>query len=230
MPDRTSTIRMEFYNYIRFFTVYFVFSMILLNVHIGLSIVSVQNLLVGVYLVAFIGISYTKNYKNWIDIFQYIIFIAPLFAIPEWFLSNTLNVLSFTYKTDYSIGGVPFFLIGMWMISLFLIIYSAITFNKKYKNKLKLNLLLLVISTFLYVLSDEMISQISLWYYHDVKLLGKLPLFMIFPNLLLGFLIYYSYDYVKEKAIHTKIFIALLVMLIRLLLIIIFYNIFENIF
>jgi hypothetical protein len=218
---------MEFYNYIRFFTIYSVFCMFLLNIRLGLSEEILHNIMVSIYLIAFISISYVRDYRRWIDIFKYTICLALFFTIPEWCLSEKLKVLTFIDTTGAIFGQVPIFLVGMWVISLFMILYSATIFNDKFKNKFYLILFLFATSFLVFVLSDEMISQIQLWYYHDVQLFGRLPIFMILPNFVLGVSIFFSYNFVKEKPIYIKVIMALGVMLLRLSLIIISYHLIE---
>lgn len=206
---------MEFYNYIRYFTVYLLFCMILLNVPIEISLGAKQNIMVAVFYISFVTLSYIRKYKKWINILQYLFPVSIFFIIPDWFLSDRLGVLAFPIKSNINIGTVPSYLIGMWSISLFLLLYSSLTFYEKNKDIFKRNLLIIGLSFFIFILSDETLWQLSLWHYKDVKAYGHLPYFMLLPNLLIGLHVYYAYEFVSKKSIFYKILAAFLTMLIR---------------
>lgn len=193
--------------------------MILLNVPIDISLGAKQNIMVIAFYVSFITLSYIRKYKKWIDLIEYLLPVSIFFIIPDWFLSDKLGVLAFPIKSNINFGTVPSYLVGMWSISLFLLVYSCLTYYEKSNDILKRNLLIVGLSFFIFILSDETLWQLSLWHYKDVKAYGHLPYFMLLPNLLIGFHVYYAYQFVSKKSIIYKIAAAFITMFIRFALI-----------
>jgi hypothetical protein len=202
--------------------------MILLNVQIGLSIGAVQMLMVSVFYICFLTVGYIKKYTRWNDLLSFLIPISIFYTIPDWFLANQLSVLEFSKDTSWSYDGIPIYLVGMWTISMFLMIYNAIFFQKKFKNNVFLIVFLLVASTFIFILSDQMLWQIALWKYNGVKMLDRTPIFIIPTNLLLGVYTYFGYQIAKNKPFLNKILIAFCVMLLRFGLIMASYYVVEH--
>lgn len=141
---------------------------------------------------------YATYYKlsEWRSIY---LFLAPLsffLVFPDLFLSNFLGVLVFPNSGFFHWISVSDYMAGMWVIPLFL----ALQFGKEISTRHGDTIGALsagIFALILFTLSEEFCALIPIWYAKKVKMLSHVALYVIIPEGILGYSVYWMYDKVR---------------------------------
>ncbi|MFX0060024.1 MAG: DUF6989 domain-containing protein [Candidatus Hodarchaeota archaeon] len=173
-------------------------------------------ILVIIYNVLLPLISKLRNYSDILSIW-FFVFLVSLFQIfPDWFLSYELNVLVFPEDGFIKIGTVSMYMAGLWVIPLFIIIFLGLRMQERYSKKI-VYLIVILLSLLIFGLAEQSMWILNSWYPQNVSVIfGHLAIYIIIPEIILGFSSFYAYFKSKSEKIVIKILAAFLVMLLYL--------------
>lgn len=164
-------------------------------------------------LIFLIGI--IRNYSIWLKLHFFVLFISFFQIFPDWYLSAQLNILVFPDDGFFKIGTVSSYMLGLWVIPLFIICFISLRIKERDSvNKAY------IIATFISLIifgGAEMSMWVFSWYPQNVILLfDHLAVYIILPEVILGLsTVYLFYKYEVSK-FYVKIILAFVVMLLYL--------------
>jgi len=173
-------------------------------------------ILVVIYNILIPVLNKIRNHTDMINLW-FFAFLVSLFQIwPDWFLSAQLDVLVFPEDGLFKIGTVSGYMLGLWMIPIFIIVFTGIRINDRSSDKVAI-LAVSLLSLLIFGLAEQSMWMLQSWYPQNVTLLfGHLAVYIVVPEILLGLSSYYCYTKIREKHIWTKIGTAFLVMILYL--------------
>jgi len=184
---------------------------LLIPIAIGIKLfilVIIYNFLIPVF-------SYWRVYYNWIKIWLFS-FILSLFQIwPDWFLADQLGVIVFPPDDGiFRIGAVSGYMAGLWTIPFFAIIFSG----QRVKEKKSINsayFVVALLSFLIFAMSEGTLWILGSWYAQNVHLLfDHIAIYILVPEIILGFSAFYFYEMVREKPHWYKIPASFIVMML----------------
>ncbi len=164
-------------------------------------------------LIVIIGL--LRDYKEWIYIWIFVFLISVFQIFPDWILSAELNVLVFPEDGLFKIGTVSGYMVGLWVIPLFIIILIAKQLQERFSKKIAY-ISVIVLSLAIFGISEQSMWMLQSWYAQNVLMIGRVALYIIIPEIILGLSAYYGYELIKEKHHLFKIPIAFLIMILYL--------------
>ena len=196
---------------------------------IGIEIGVKLFILVILYSALIVIVGLVRKYKEWIYIWAFV-FLISLFQIwPDWFLSAELNVLVFPEDGLFKIGTVSGYMVGLWVIPLFLIIFLGKQLQERFSKEIAYSSVILI-SSLIFVFAEQSMWMLQSWYAQNVIMIGHLALYIIVPEIILGISTYYCYEMIKEKSHLLKIPTAFLIMILYLGSAVFFYFLVERVF
>ena len=156
-----------------------------------------------------------QKHKSWLSIWLFTFLISLFQVWPDWFLSAKLNVLVFPEDGLFKIGTVSGYMAGLWVIPLFLIVFSGQQLQERYSRRVSY-LSVMVLSLLIFSLAEQSMWMLQSWYAQNVAMIGHMALYIIVPEIILGLSTYYFYELVKEKNHLIKIPLAFIVMILYL--------------
>lgn len=174
--------------------------------------------LVLVYNISLPIVAQVWEHDRWMDIFLFVLPVSILQVIPDWFLSKVLGVLVFPPDGFYKIGTVSAYMAGLWTIPLFIIVYVATRFEKRYPEANPLSKYLLAGGTafLIFFLSEEFMRLIPVWYAQNVSMIGHTAIYVLFPEFVLGIFATFAYFHTEHKPFRTKLLWAIPTMAVYL--------------
>ena len=182
---------------------------------IGIQIGVKLFILVILYNLLIVIVGLLRNYKEWIYIWIFAFLISVFQIFPDWILSAELNVLVFPEDGLFKIGSVSGYMIGLWVIPLFLIIFIAKQLQERLSKKIAY-ISVILLSLVIFGISEQSMWMLQSWYAQNVIMIGQVALYIIVPEIILGLSTYYCYEWVKEKSHWYKAPVAFLVMILYL--------------
>lgn len=169
-----------------------------------------------------------KKHSSWVKMWLFA-FILSLFQIwPDWFLASQLNVLIFPPDGFFKIGPVSLYMAGLWAIPFFIIIYLGTKLKNKYSEKITY-MLIGLISFLIFCIAEQTMWLLGSWQAINVTLIGYSAIYIIIPEIILGLICFYAYEWTLERSFLSKIIMAFLTMIIYLGNAVSFYFLFEKI-
>jgi len=194
---------------------FIVICIIVILLPFGIAIGIKLFVLVLIYSFLIIIIGFWRKYKEWLNIWLFI-FIISLFQIfPDWFLSAELDILVFPEDGLFKIGTISGYMTGLWVIPLFIIIFTGNKFQEHYSTKISY-LTVAGLSLLIFGTAESTIWILGSWYAQNVAMIGHLALYIIIPEVFLGLSTYFGYKAVQEKSHLYKIPVAFIIMLLYL--------------
>ena len=172
-------------------------------------------ILVALYNLLIVIVGILRDHKEWIYIWIFVFLISVFQIFPDWILSAELNVLVFPEDGLFKIGTVSGYMIGLWVIPLFLIIFIAKQLQERFSKKIAY-ISVIFLSLAIFGISEQSIWMLQSWYAQNVVMIGHVALYIIVPEIILGLSTYYCYEWVKEKIHWYKAPLAFLVMILYL--------------
>ncbi|MFX0186408.1 MAG: DUF6989 domain-containing protein [Candidatus Hodarchaeota archaeon] len=143
-------------------------------------------------------------------------FIISLFQVfPDWFLSAQLEILVFPEDGLFKIGTVSGYMLLLWAIPLFIILFVG----QRVQERHSLNIAYFAVgllSLLIFGISEMTMWTVGSWYAQNVTMMGHMAVYIIIPEIILGFMTYYTYLTIQEKNHWLKIPAAFIVMLVYL--------------
>jgi hypothetical protein len=154
-----------------------------------------------------------KGYKNWINYWQYLLPLSIFQVFPDWFLSSQLKVLVFPEDGFFKIGTVSLYMAGLWLIPLFIILFTGKITEQKTNTKVAL-ITVAVTSVFIFGGSEAFLWKLGSWHAQNVRMIGNTAIYVLFPEIILGLCTFLSFNWIQNKSILIKFCSAFCVMLI----------------
>ncbi len=155
-----------------------------------------------------------RNHKDWLEVWIFVFPISLLMIFPDWFLALQLGVLSFPIDGFPMIGAVPVYMAGLWVIPLFLVVYTGLLTRSK--GIPMTSLAILIVSLMIFGVSEATLWMIGSWYAHDVLMIGNVAIYIIIPELLLGLSTYLGYLMTRKRGIIERLVMAFVIMVMYL--------------
>ncbi|TFG16172.1 MAG: hypothetical protein EU531_07365 [Promethearchaeota archaeon] len=172
-------------------------------------------ILVLFYNLLILGFGVIKNHSIWIKLYFFVLFISLFQIFPDWYLSAQLEILVFPEDGFFKIGTVSAYMLGLWVIPLFIIGFISLRIKERYSIKIAY-LSAILLSLIIFGLAEQSMWVFS-WYPQNVFLLfDHLAIYIIIPEIILGFSSFYLFLKFKDNKIYFKIAIAFVVMLLYL--------------
>lgn len=155
---------------------------------------------------------YNDLFRLWL-----LVFLISLFQIwPDWFLSAQLNILIFPEDGFFKIGSVSGYMIGLWVIPLFIIIFTGIRAKDRYSNKIGY-LIVILLSLLIFGMAEQSMWMLQSWYPQNVTLIfDHIAIYIIIPEVILGLSSYFVYNKIKNENFWIFLITALTIMLLYL--------------
>ncbi len=185
-------------------------------------------ILVLTYNIFVVLIGFVRKYSIWLKLW-FFVFLVSLFQIfPDWFLSAQLNILVFPEDGFFKIGTVSGYMLGLWAIPLFIISFIALRIKERYTLN-KAYIITILLSLVIFGIAEQSMWVFS-WYPQNVTLIFEhLAIYIIIPELILGFSTLYFFNQFVESKYYIKIVLAFLIMLLYLGAASFFYFLIEKI-
>jgi len=184
-------------------------------------------ILVILYSLLIVIVGLLRDYKEWLYIWIFVFLISFFQIWPDWFLSAELNILVFPEDGLFKIGTVSGYMIGLWVIPLFLIIFLGQQIQERFSQRVAY-ISVILLSLLIFGLSEQSMWMLQSWYAQDVIMIGHLALYIVIPEMILGISTYYCYEKIKEKGHLVKIPTTFLIMIIYLGTAVFFYFLVER--
>ncbi|MHA1986620.1 MAG: DUF6989 domain-containing protein [Promethearchaeota archaeon] len=210
--------------HLAFIVACFVIILIPMGIQIGVKLF----ILVVLYNLLLVIVGVLRDYKEWFYLWIFVFLISVFQIFPDWILSAELNVLIFPEDGLFKIGTVSGYMLGLWVIPLFIIIYIAKQLQERFSKKIAY-ISVILLSLAIFGISEQFMWMLQSWYAQNVLMIGRVALYIIIPEIILGLSTFYCYEWVKEKSHLYKIPVAFLVMIIYLGNAIFYYFIIERV-
>ena len=207
--------------------IFIVACLLIILLPFGISIGVKLFILVILYSLLIVIVGLLRDYKEWIYIWIFVFLISFFQIWPDWFLSAELNVLVFPEDGLFKIGTVSGYMIGLWVIPLFLIVFLGNQLQERFSQRVAY-ISVIILSLLIFGLSEQSMWMLQSWYAQNVIMIGHLALYIIIPEIILGITTYYFYEKIKEKGHLFKIPTAFLIMIIYLGSVVFFYFLVER--
>lgn len=181
------------------------------DIGIGLKLfilVVIYNVLLGVVCI-------WRRYKVWVSIWLYVLILSIFQVFPDWFLSAELGILVFPDDGFIKVGTVSLYMMGLWAIPLFLITFIGTSIQERI-SKLGTYLVVALLALVIFGLAEQTMWMLNSWYAQNVTMIGRLALYIIIPEIILGLSTYFGYEITKEKNHLLKIPVTFIIMILYL--------------
>lgn len=195
---------------------------------IGLPI-GIRLLIVVIFynlLIVFVGA--LRNYQEWINLWLFSFILSIFQVFPDWILSAELEVLIFPEDGLLKIGTVSGYMLGLWVIPLFIILFVGQRLRERYSK----NISYLVVGIMAFLIfggAESTMWMLQSWYAQNVTMVGHLAVYIIIPEIILGLSAFYAYNSIKENRHWFKIPVTFIIMLIYIGSAVFFYFLIEKI-
>jgi hypothetical protein len=155
---------------------------------------------VVLYHILFLGYATYYKISEWKSIY---LFLAPLsffLVFPDLYLSYFLGVLVFPNSGFFHWISVSDYMAGMWVIPLFLALQFGKEISSRYTDTMGA-LAAGIFAAVLFTVSEELCALIPIWYAKKVRMISYVALYVIIPEGILGYSVYWIYDKVKGNFI-----------------------------
>ncbi len=134
--------------------------------------------LVIIYNIVIPLFGYLRHHSEWIKVWLFT-FIISIFQIwPDWFLSAELGILEFPEDGFIKIGTVSLYMAGLWVIPLFIIIFTGLYLQEKVSN-VAIYLIVALLSLIIFGSAEQTIWMLESWYPQNVTMIGNLAIYII---------------------------------------------------
>jgi hypothetical protein len=134
-------------------------------------------------------------------------------VFPDWFLADPLSILVFLPDGFPKLGPVSGYMLGLWVIPLFIIIFLGQRIAERYTT---IHAYGVVAAVSFLIFTGAEAGLTFVWHAQNVVMIGPVALYIIVPELILGLSTYWAYSYLKENPHWWNLFAAFFLMLLYL--------------
>lgn len=151
---------------------------------------------VVLYHLLFLGYATYYNISEWKSIYMFLAPLSFFLVFPDLFLSYFLGVLVFPNSGFFHWISVSDYMAGMWVIPLFLALQFGKEISSRYTDT-KGAIAAGIFAAVLFTVSEELCALIPIWYAKKVRMISHVALYVIIPEGILGYSVYWMYDKLK---------------------------------
>ncbi|NBC17024.1 MAG: hypothetical protein GVY18_06875 [Bacteroidetes bacterium] len=141
--------------------------------------------------------------------------LSVLQVVPDWFLAEVLGVLVFPDLGVFRIGAVSGYMAGLWAVPLFVIVYVSLRLQERSRRGVG-DLTAVVLALLIFGAAEATLWRLGAWVAQDVTTVAHVALYVVPPEMLLGWTAFHAYRRVGDRPFPHKLGAAGLVMLIYL--------------
>ncbi len=169
---------------------------------------------------------------RWFTPFHIWKFLVPLsffMIFPDWFLSDVLGVLVFPPDGFLKIGTVAGYMAGLWVIPLFVIVYTGIKLEERSVSIFGAVFWIALLSLIIFGGSEATSWMLNSWYAQNVKMYHGIAIYVLVPEMILGVSAYLAYQGFSQSPFFIQIGIGFLIMILYVGSLSFFYLLIERI-
>ncbi|MHA2253453.1 MAG: DUF6989 domain-containing protein [Candidatus Kariarchaeaceae archaeon] len=170
-------------------------------------------ILVLLYDFLVLGLIYYRKYKHTFTIWLFAALLSLFQVIPDWILSEQLNVLVFPEDGVSKIGTVSIYMAGLWTIPIFILIFIGESIRLRYSGRMAYYSVSLC-SLIIFSGSEMTLWRLGSWKAQNVTMFNHLAIYIILPEILLGLSAYWAYEKIQDERNWLKLPVSFLVMLL----------------
>lgn len=159
-------------------------------------------------------------------------FLFPLsifLIFPDWFLSDVLGVLVFPADGFLKIGTVSGYMAGLWVIPLFILVYTGIKLEERSVSIIGTCLWVATLSLVVFGGAEATSWMLNSWYAQNVTKVSGIAVYVLVPEMILGVVTYLAYQGFSQSHFLLQIGIGFLIMIQYLGSLTFFYLLIERI-
>ncbi|PJZ45055.1 DUF6989 domain-containing protein [Leptospira brenneri] len=180
--------------------------------------------------ISFVVVSLSLRWHTPFRIWKFLVPLSIFMVIPDWFLSSVLQSLVFPEDGLFKIGTVSGYMAGLWVIPLFLCVYTGIKLEEMSVSIIGTGLWVGITALVIFGTSEATMWILGSWYPQNVRMWGHVAYYVLVPEMILGITTYLAYQGFSYSAYIVQIAIGFLVMLLYLGNLSFFYLLIEKIF
>jgi hypothetical protein len=194
--------------------VFGVTTLIILSLPTGWGSVGMRLLwLVLIYNLALPIIAILQKHIIWLQLWAFLLPLSILMIFPDWFLASELGTLVFPQTGAPYIGMIPVYMAGMWIIPLFIIIFTGLQVESRWNRPAAIWAVALL-SLLLFAGSEAVLWTVPIWVAISVATVGHIAVYVVLPEILLGLSAYSAYQASVGRSILHRLAAAFVVMLL----------------
>ena len=183
-------------------------------------------LLVLAYNLALPYFAHHRAYTKIVDVWKFLLPLSISMVLPDWFLADVLQVLVFPNTGTIFIGPIPLFMMGMWLIPLFLIVYVSTQIEAS-RGRWAATITAAVLSLLVFAGAEATLWAVPIWYAQNVMQVGHVAWYVLVPEVLLGVSAYLLFQQTRNAGLWTRLCGAWIVMVLYLGHLCLFYLLLE---
>ncbi|TGL87276.1 hypothetical protein EHQ68_12035 [Leptospira congkakensis] len=179
--------------------------------------------------ISFVGFSLGLRWHTPFRIWKFLVPLSIFMVFPDWFLSSALQILVFPEDGFLKIGTVAGYMAGLWVIPLFICVYTGIKLEEMSVSIIGTGLWVGITALLIFGTSEATMWVLGSWYAQNVKMWGKVAYYVLVPEMILGITTYLAYQGFSYSAYIIQIAMGFLVMLLYIGNLSFFYLLIEKI-
>lgn len=156
-------------------------------------------------------LAYTQAKEAW----EFLLPLSLLMVLPDWFLAEGLEVLVFPNTGTLFLGPIPLFMAGMWLIPLFVVVFTGLQVEARYGRPMAL-MAVAALTLVLFVGAEATLWAVPIWYAQGVAQLAHVAWYVVAPEVLLGITAYLAFQQTHDKGLWPRLLGAWVVMVLYL--------------
>ncbi|TGM74150.1 hypothetical protein EHR01_11620 [Leptospira mtsangambouensis] len=178
---------------------------------------------------SFVGLSLALRWHTPFRIWKFLVPLSIFMVFPDWFLSSALQILVFPDDGFLKIGTVSGYMAGLWVIPLFICVYTGIKLEEMSVSIIGTGLWVGITALVIFGTSEATMWALGSWYPQNVKMWGKVAYYVLVPEMILGITAYLAYQGFSYSAYIFQIAMGFLVMILYIGNLSFFYLLIEKI-
>lgn len=223
------TLQRDEQDFLIFHGAFSALSLVVLLIPIALDVGPRLALLVLLYNISLVAMIHIRDHVEWLRIWVFVAMVSVLQVLPDWFLSSVLGILVFPNDGFPKIGSVSGYMVGLWVIPLFIIVYASITVERRMIRAYLPHLIAALVALVIFGLSEETMWILPSWHAQNVFMVDHMALYILVPEMILGITTYHLYKQSLSTDWFTKVLYAFWVMITYLGAASLFYLLVEGV-
>jgi hypothetical protein len=168
---------------------------------------------------ALVALTATRR-PEWRPLVRLLVPLSVFQVVPDWFLSQELEILVFPDTGGPRIGTLPAAMAGMWTIPLFLAVFGAEAWCARRQvpadDWRTPALVTAALALAIFGASEATLWALPLWYAKGVTQVGRVAVYVLAPEALLGAATFIAFRATREKGLGAAIGAAAVVSMLYL--------------
>lgn len=160
-------------------------------------------------------VAYRRRHRCVLHIWLLVFPLSLFQVVPDWFLAEVLGVLVFPETGVFRVGAVSAFMAGLWAVPLFVIVYVSLRVQERGRRWAG-DVTAAVVALIIFGMAEATLWRLDAWVAQDVTTIGHVALYVLPPEMLLGWSTFRAYLVVRRRPLYHKVAGAGLVMLLYL--------------